>query len=211
MKQLQLLATALLIMLCALSAAARVKPLPRYQVIEPTLGDFDTFRDYVPIDDVSVSYENVNDGWVEGQVYLRYSAAFVGIIDSSTATYVPPIDGTTPIAGGHAFNAGWGVLVTVTGWDGLIVQSPFGNFVQGQPYINDDDLATVRIAHQRGRLLYYLNGTLVFSQPAPGLEERDLRAFYFGAVDSWLIGLPIAAPDPDDDCRFCAEPDWRRR
>lgn len=206
MKQFQLLTAALLISFCALSVAARARPRVLVMPVEPSLDDFPTYRDYVPIDDVSVSFETVNDGWVEGRVYLQSWASFVGIIDSSTATYIEPVDGTTPIAGGHAFNAGWGVLVTVTGWDGLIVLSPFGNFVQGEPYINDDEVATVRIVNQRGRLIYYLNGTLVFSQAASGLETRDLRAFYFGPVDNALIGIPLQTYP----CRFCLAPDRRR-
>lgn len=154
----------------------------------PWLIDYNTYIWYEPIDNVSESVDQVNGGWVQGRVYLQSSGSFVGIVDNNTVTYVEPFEGTTPIDGGHAFNAGWGVLVTVNGWDGLIVMSPFGSWVQHEPY-DGDEVAVVRITNRNGRLIYSLNGVAVFSQAAPDVGERDLRAFYFGPVDNALVGV----------------------
>jgi hypothetical protein len=158
----------------------------------PWLIDYPTYRDYVPIDDVYVSMEQINGQWTEARVYLAATYAYVGMVDANTIHYVEAVDGTTPIAGGHAFTADWSLVVSVNGWDGLIVQSPYGNWTQHREYVSDDDTALVRVANRYGWLFFYLNGELLYSQYAPGLDSHDLRAFYFGSVDvdKALVGVP---------------------
>lgn len=164
------------------------KPICSIETTEtiPQLIDYPTYLWYVPIDDISESVDNVNGQWVQGRVYLAGTMKYLGIDDHNTVTYIEPVDGTTPIDGGHAFNAGWELLVTVDGWDGLIVQSPFGSWVQHVQY--DEDTAVVRIDNHDGWLYYSLNGVMIYAQLAPGLDQRDLRALYLGSVDSALVG-----------------------
>lgn len=159
----------------------------------PNLEDRNTFADYVPLDNFSESFDRVNGWWIQGRVYLTASTKYVGIVDHATTHYVEPVDGTTPIFGGHAFTWDWGILVTVDQYQGLMVQSPFGNYSQNVPYI-ESDLAYVRITVDDFMIHYWLDANMVHSQFAIGLAARDLRALYIGTVDSALIGHTTYSP-----------------
>lgn len=168
----------------ATDARCHVESIPTV----PRLDDFDTYRDYAAIDDISMGFESVNSQWVQGRVYLAGTTSFVGMVDATTTHYIEAVDGTTPIAGGHAFTADWYLMVTVNQYAGLIVQSPYGSWTQGVAY-TDSDVAVVRITQAGGWLLYSLDGVQVFTQYAPDLAQHDWRAYYIGAVDNALIGV----------------------
>lgn len=155
---------------------------------EPRLEDYDTYRDYAPIDSVYMGFQSVNNQWVEGRVFLQSQVSFVGIVDANTAKYVEAFEGTTPIDGGHAFTADWYLIAWVSGWDGLIVQSPYGSWTQHVEY-NEEETAVIRIDNRDGLLMYSLNGVLVFTQLAPGLAGRDLRPYYLGDFGDPMIGV----------------------
>jgi len=195
------------------SPKARCYPVSVPQ--EPRLDDYPTYRDYAVIDAVSMGFESINNQWVEGRIYLTATVSYVGAVDEDTTHYVEPVDGTTPIDGGHAFTADWYLLVTVNQYSGLIVQSPYGNWSQGVAY-NENDFATVRVTLNGSWLRYSLDGVEVFSQYAPDLVNRDWRAYYIGTVDNLLIGVrqlvcgdftkdepaaPKAAPAMPPPCR----------
>jgi hypothetical protein len=196
----KLLSLALLLLLSSTGFAQKgratpnvgIRPRPCFVVSvpqEPRLDDFNTYRDYAAMDSVYMGFENVNEQWVQGRVFLQAQASFVGLVDANSTHYVEPFEGTTPIAGGHAFTADWNLVVSVDGNDGLVVQSPYGNWVQHEAYVSADETAVVKIANQGGRLYYYLNDVMVFSQAAPDLEYRDVRAYYFGDFAEPLIGV----------------------
>lgn len=207
---LRLLTTSILLLALASSVVAqkgrprtdigiRPRPNPCYIVSvpqEPHLDDFNTYHDYVATDSFELSFERIYGQWAQGTVSLQAQASFVGLVDEDTSDYIPPFEGTTPISGGHAFSAGWSVLVTVNGWDGLIVQSPYGNWVQQVPY-SESDTAVVRITAMNGTLSYYLDGVFVYSQVAPDIAVRDLRAYYVGYFDDPLVG--VAEKHCDDE------------
>lgn len=166
----------------------RIQPCgPVVTRIEPSLEDYDTYRDYVPIDDIYESFNNINGGFVEGKVFLTATMSYVGMDDHNTVTYIEPFEGTTPIAGGHAWTSTWFITATVNQWSGLIVQSPYGNWIQDEPFYEDE--ATVRIVNQGNYLYYYLNGVQVFSQYAPDINGHDWRALYIGDFDQPFIGI----------------------
>jgi hypothetical protein len=161
--------------------------IPSAVIQEPRLDDFDTYRDYGATDAIYMGFENINTQWVQGRVFLQSQASYVGLVDANTVNYVEPFEGTTPIEGGHAFTAEWFVVATVNGWDGLIVQSPYGNWVQHVPYENDD--AVIRISNVQDYLYFYLDGELVLIQEAPDIARYDLRAYYLGDFAQPLISF----------------------
>lgn len=155
----------------------------------PHLADYPTYVNGRSRFEPRVSLNNVNDSWVQGRIYPGTRHPYFGLADWNVVQYDPPgEDGNSPNEW-DALYVGWNVLVTVDHAWGLIVVSPFGSWYQMQEYDPDVTTATVRIWHRNGRLFYYLNGKPVFSQAAPGLEERDLRAYYRESVDEPLIGL----------------------
>ena len=128
----------------------------------------------------AISQESVNNGFAQGTVYADFTSA-IGLTDNRVASYAPCNE-----FGERFFTSEWAVSASLSSNEGLsVIENGAVVFRQGRPYAADR--AVVRIQHQGNELRYYLNGRLVFSSVRPDVSARDLRAYYFGTVESPLI------------------------